>query len=384
VNVAIVHDYLNQSGGAERVVGELHRMFPSAPIYTTIVDRASLWPSLRGADIRTSWMQQLPGVQRHFKMYLPLFARAIEGFELQDYDLVISSSSAFAKGAITRPDATHICYCHTPMRFGWDYARYMDRAGYSTPVRAVLPPLIRRLREWDRRTAGRPTQYVANSSITADRIRQFYGRPSTIVPPPVDVDRFAPDAVDEGYYLVVSRLNGYKRVDLAVQAFSGFDRTLFVVGDGPVRSALERQAGRNVHFVGRLPDEEVARLYARCRALILPGEEDFGITPLEANASGRPVIAFRSGGALDTVVEGETGMLFTEQSVTALRGAVLECERVPWQKEKLRAHAEGYAPDIFARRLRKIIHQAMAANRGLPVDPSRRDGERVEWSVPGH
>jgi glycosyltransferase involved in cell wall biosynthesis len=362
VRVAIVHDYLNQSGGAERVVAELHRMFPSAPIYTTIVDRSSLWPTLRNADIRTSWMQRLPGVRRHFKMYLPFYGRAIEGFDLEAYDLVISSSSAFAKAAITRPGATHVCYCHTPMRFGWDYERYMDRAGHPAAVRAMLPPVIRRLREWDRRTADRPDRYVANSSITADRIRRFYGRPSTIVPPPVDVTRFAPDPVDEDYFLVVSRLNGYKRVDLAVQAFSGFDRPLLVVGDGPVRRALENLADRNVRFVGRLSDEEVAKAYARCRALILPGEEDFGITPLEANASGRPVVAFKGGGALDTVVDGDTGVFFEEQTVNALRQAVLGCERIPWSKERLRAHAGRFAPDVFAKRLLDIVSEAMASN----------------------
>ncbi len=384
MRVAIVHDYLNQSGGAERVVGELHRIFPSAPIYTTIMDRSSLWPALREADIRTSWMQRLPGVRRHFKVYLPLFAQAIEGFDLGAYDLVISSSSAFAKGVITRPGATHVCYCHTPMRFGWDYERYMDRAGHSAAVRAILPPLIRRLREWDRRTAGRPDRYVANSSITADRIRRIYGRRSTIIPPPVDVARFIPDGPAEDYYLVVSRLNGYKRVDLAVRAFNGFGRPLMVVGEGPVRRALERLADRNVRFVGRLGDDQVARAYARCRALILPGEEDFGITPLEANASGRPVIAFKSGGALDTVVDGETGVFFTEQTITGLRGAVLECERIPWRKERLRTHAEGFAPDVFARRLLEIIGEAMAGNRGVPQNRASADGERIGWSVPGH
>lgn len=384
MKVAIVHDYLNQLGGAERVVAELHRIFPQAPIYTTILDRSSLWPALHDADIRTSWMQRLPGVGRHFKAYLPFFARAIESFDLDEFDLVISSSSAFAKGAMTRKGATHVCYCHTPMRFGWDYQRYMDRAGHPAIVRAVLPPLIRRLQEWDRRTAGRPDWYVANSSTTADRIRRIYGRPSTIIPPPVDVARFTPDPVDEDYYLVVSRLNGYKRVDLAVKAFSGFGRALVVVGDGPVRRALESLADRNVRFVGRLSDDEVAKVYARCRALILPGEEDFGITPLEANASGRPVVAFKSGGALDTVTDGETGVFFTDQTVDGLRSAVLECERAPWPKEKLRAHAEGFAPDVFAGRLLDVIREALAGNGKERHTRADADGEPQGWSVPSH
>ena len=380
MRVAIVHDYLNQSGGAERVVAELHRIFPQAPIYTTIVDRSSLWPTLRDADIRTSWMQRLPGLRRHFKAYLPLFPRAIESFDLQAYELIISSSSAFAKGALARPGATHVCYCHTPMRFGWDYDGYMERAGHSAVVRALLPPLIRGLREWDRRSADRPHHYVANSSVTAGRILRFYGRPSTIVPPPVDLARFELDPKDDDYYLVVSRLNGYKRVDLAVRAFNGFGRPLVVVGDGPVRKSLERLADKNVRFVGRLPDHDVAQAYARCRALILPGEEDFGITPLEANASGRPVVAFKSGGALDTVVDGETGIFFTEQTVSGLRSAVLECERIPWRKERLRSHAERFAPDVFAGRILDVVRAAVSSKAGTQDMQASVGGGG--WSLP--
>lgn len=380
MKVAIVHDYLNQSGGAERVVSELHRIYPDAPIYTTILDRGTLWPGLRDADIRTSWMQRLPGVRGHFKLYLPFFGRAIESFDLAAYDVVVSSSSAFAKAAIVRPGAAHVCYCHTPMRFGWDYDGYMERAGHPAPLRALLPPLIGRLREWDRRTAGRPDTYVANSSTTADRIRRFYGRTSTVVPPPVDVARFAIDTVDEDYYLIVSRLNGYKRVDLAVRAFSGFARPLVVIGDGPVRRELESLADRNVRFAGRLPDEQVAQAYARCRAMILPGEEDFGITPLEANASGRPVIAFKSGGALDTVLDGDTGVFFAEQTVEALRSAVLRCERIPWRKDRLREHAERYAPDVFATRMLAIVGETVAAKRGELTSPAATDGGRPGWS----
>jgi glycosyltransferase involved in cell wall biosynthesis len=360
MRVAIVHDYLNQAGGAERVVAQLHRMFPEAPIYTTIVDRRALWPALRDADIRTSWMQWLPGIPRHFKVYLPFYARAIEGFDLRAYDVVISSSSAFAKAAITSTDATHVCYCHTPMRFGWDYDGYMERAGHAAVTRALLPPLIRRLREWDARTADRPDAYVANSSTTADRIRRLYGRPSTIIPPPVDVTRYVPDPMDQDYFLVVSRLNGYKRVDLAVEAFNGFGRPLLIIGEGPVRGALERMAERNVRFVGRLPDDEVARAYARCRALILPGEEDFGITPLEANAAGRPVVAFKGGGALDTVVDGETGVFFSARTADGLRSAVLRCDGMGWRKEALRAHAERFGPEVFTRRFLEVVDCAVA------------------------
>jgi glycosyltransferase involved in cell wall biosynthesis len=384
MRVAIVHDYLNQAGGAERVVAELHKMFPRAPIYTTILDRRTLWPALRDADIRTSWMQWLPGVPRYFKAYLPFYGRAIEGFDLRAYDVVISSSSAFAKAAITRAGATHVCYCHTPMRFGWDYARYMERAGYAPVTRAILPPVIRRLRAWDVRTAGRPHAYVANSSTTADRIRRIYGRPSTIIPPPVDVTRYVPDTIEEDYFLVVSRLNGYKRVDLAVKAFNGFGHPLLVIGEGPVRGALERMADRNIRFAGRLTDDEVAKAYARCRALILPGEEDFGITPLEANAAGRPVVAFKGGGALDTVVDGETGVFFTALTVDALRSAILQCDRTGWRKEALRAHAERFGPDVFSRRFAEVVARTMAERASVGGEPAGADGGRRGCASPAN
>ncbi|MEJ7811824.1 MAG: glycosyltransferase [Gemmatimonadaceae bacterium] len=364
--VAIVHDYLNQAGGAERVVGTLHEMFPDAPIYTTILRRDSLWPALRDADIRTSWMQRLPGLGRHFKKYLPLYPLAVESFDLGDYDLVISSSSAFGKGAVVRPGACHVCYCHTPMRFAWDYDRYVEREQFGRAVRTVLPLLVGHLRRWDFRTAGRPHTYIANSSVVAERIRQYYGRESEVIPPPVDVARFAPSPVDEDYYLIVSRLNPYKRVDLVVGAFSEMGRPLVVIGDGPDRAALERMAAPNVRFLGRLPDDDVARHYARCRGLIFPGEEDFGIVPLEANASGRPVIAYRAGGALDTVADGRTGVFFRDQTVGAIRDAVERCDAIRWDKAQLRRHAEGFAEGVFrARVLASLEHALRPFGRSL-------------------
>ena len=364
MKIAIVHDYLNQAGGAERVVGTLHTMFPGAPIFTTILDRNSLWDVLRDADIRTSWMQKLPLLKRHFKAYLLFYPGAIERFDLHEYDLVISSSSAFGKAAITRPGALHICYCHTPMRFVWDYERYMEREQYGSPVRAILVPVLRRFRTWDVKTASRPSLYVANSTVVADRIKRFYGRDSVIVPPPVAVQRFTPVDKAEDFYLIVSRLNPYKRVDLVVKAFNDLGRKLVIIGDGPDRAVLEKMARPNITFLGRLPDPQVADYYARCKALLFPGDEDFGIVPLEANAAGRPVIAYKAGGALDTVIDGETGIFFSELSPESLCAAVLRAEKTAWDSVAIRKHAEDYAEPRFRERFMRLVEDAVEKKHG--------------------
>ena len=366
LRVAIVHDYLNQAGGAERVVGTLHRMVPDAPIYTTVLDRDTLWPELRDADVRTSWMQRLPGVKRHFRKYLPLYPRAIESLDLRDYDLVVSSSSAWAKGAVVRPGAVHVCYCHTPMRFVWDYERYVARERFGRLTRLLLPLMIRRLRAWDERTAERAHVIVANSTATAERIGRVWGRDAEIVFPPVDVTRRSSDSGEParvGFHLVVSRLAPYKRVDLAVEAFTRLGRRLVVVGDGPDRAALERAAGPTVRFMGRLDDDAVSQLYAACRGVIFPGEEDFGIVPLEANAAGRPVIAYRAGGALDTVIGGRTGVFFGEPTSESLAAAVARCDEIAWDARALRRHAERFGEEQFAARLEAVIERALKKSR---------------------
>lgn len=384
MRVAIVHDYLNQPGGAERVVGVLHGMFPDAPIYTSILDRDSLWPSLVDADIRTSWMQRLPGLKRHFKKYLPLYPSAFERFDLSGYDLVLSSSSAFGKGAVAAPGAFHVCYCHTPMRFAWDYERYVEREAYGRAMRAALPPVIEYLRRWDVRTASRPDVYVVNSTVVAERVRRCYGRASEIIPAPVDVSRYEPSGVSDAFYLVVSRLNPYKRVDLVVAAFNASGRPLVIIGDGPERATLEAQARPNVRFLGRLPDADVADHYARCRAVIFPGEEDFGIVPLEANASGRPVIAFRRGGVLDTTIDGHTGVFFDEQTTASLNDAVRRADGIAWDGRALRRHAEAYGEDVFRARFLALLQRTVPAFRARPtLEPQAARGLAVAGAAAG-
>lgn len=364
MKIAIVHDYLNQSGGAERVVAAMHRLYPEAPIFTTIADAAVVNELMPGADVRTSWMQRLPGIERHFRKYFLFYPHAIESLDLSGYDVVLSSSSAYAKGARTRPGAVHICYCHTPMRFAWNFDGYAEREHWGAVTRRMLPPLIARVRRWDVRTAGRPSVYVANSTTVAERIEQHYHRRASVIPPPVEVDRFTPSPVQDPHYLVVSRLVPYKRIDLAIDAFTRMNRPLVVIGDGPARGELERKAGPTIRFLGRLPDADVSAAYARCRALIFPGEEDFGIVPLEANAAGRPVIAYQRGGALDTVVPGVTGLFFAEQTVESLIAAVTESERVSWNPAQLREHAEGFREAVFADRLGTLV---AALHRGATI-----------------
>ena len=361
MRVALVHDYLIQAGGAERVVAALHRLFPEAPVFTTIADPEVVGSLLPGAEIRTSWMQRLPGLRRHFRKYALFYPAAIESLDLSGYDLVLSSSSAFAKGAVTDRETCHICYCHTPMRFGWNAEAYAEREAWGPVVRRLLPRLTERLRRWDIETCGRPGFYLANSSVVAARIARCYGRPARVVPPPVEVDRVRPSGPPGDYFLIVSRLVGYKRVDLAVEAFTRLGRPLLVIGDGPARRLLERIAGPSVRFLGRLPDPEVARYYAGCRGVIFPGEEDFGIVPLEANAAGRPVVAFQAGGALDTVVAGQTGVFFQSQTANALCQAVAECESRVWRSGVLRRHAEGFREEIFRNRILEVVRSALGS-----------------------
>jgi glycosyltransferase involved in cell wall biosynthesis len=364
MRVAIVHDYLNQGGGAERVVESLHRLWPDAPIFTTIADRDAMPASLRDADIRVTWMQRLPAWKRHFRAYLPLYPLAIEGMDLRGYDMVVSSSSAWAKAAKGAPGALHVCYCHTPMRWVWDYDRYVARESFGALARVALPPVIAALRAWDVRTAQRPTHIVANSRVVQDRIERYWHRSSELLPPPVDVDRFEVGRGAGAYHLVVSRLAHYKRIDLAVEAFSATNRRLVVIGDGPARAELQRMAGPTVEFRGRVDDAGVTAAMRECRALIFPGEEDFGITPLEANACGRPVIAYGAGGALETVRDGETGVLFRTPDAAALAAAVARADDVAWDAARIRAHAETYSAARFEASFRAIVERvARAAGR---------------------
>ena len=359
MKVAIVHDALNQGGGAERVVTVLHRMFPDAPIFTTIFDKRAVGLPLAKADVRVSWLQGLPKWKRHFRRYMPLHPFAVRSFDLSGYDVVITSGSAFAKGVRVPPSALHLCYCHSPMRLAWGFDQHVDRSTLTPSARMATRLALPALRRWDFAAARNVDRFVAVSTEVSERIRATYGRGSEIVFPPVDVARFRHDRAAGDDFLVVSRLEAYRRIDLAVRACATLGLPLVVVGDGPEREMLQSIAGPTVRFAGRLTDREVTSRLERCRALIVPGEDGFGLAPLEANAAGRPVVALARGGALDTVRDGETGVLFHDDTVESLEGALRAMQERSWNAALLRAHAESFSEDVFVSRFRTVLASAL-------------------------
>ncbi|HEV2581862.1 MAG TPA: glycosyltransferase [Ktedonobacteraceae bacterium] len=363
MKVALVHDYLNQMGGAERVVLAFHEMFPDAPLYTSIYDPNRVDAAFRNIDIRTSFMQKLPLVKKHHQPFLPLYPFAMERLDLRGYDLILSSSSAFGKGVIVKPGTMHICYCHTPMRWCWNYDEYIEREGLGRLPRAVLPFIITGLRVWDQTTAMRVDHFIANSPVVAERIAKYYRRESVVIPPPVEASRFLfdPTTQPEDYFLIVSRLMPYKRIDLAIQACNALQLPLVIIGGGRDEARLKRLAGPTIRFMGRLSDDEVLHYYAHCRAFILPGEEDFGITPLEAQASGRPVIAYGAGGALASVVDGVTGRFFAAQTPESLSSALTDFDERDYDPQTIRNHALEFDKPRFHRRMLQFIEAKMSA-----------------------
>jgi glycosyltransferase involved in cell wall biosynthesis len=353
--IALVHDYFVQLGGAERVAEAMHDSFPGAPIYTTVALPQSLPPRLKTADIRTSLLQKLPALDRRFRHYFMLYPLAVEHFDLSQYDLIFSSSSGYAKGVHRRRNAIHVCYCHTPMRWVWRYDDYVGRERFGRVARATLPALLWGLRRWDLRASQQPNYYIANSSLVARRIKQIYGREACVIPPPIDVSRFQMSNESGDYYLVLSRLMPYKRIDLAIVACMRTNRQLVIIGDGPDRARLQALADDRIKFLGRQPDEIVSYYASRCRALLFPGEEDFGMAPLEANAAGRPVIAYRGGGAVETVEEGKTGIFFDQPNSRALAEAIEKFEGLCWDQNALRRHAERFDRSVFTFRILQFL-----------------------------
>jgi len=355
LNVAIVHDWLTGARGGERVLEVLCELFPSATIFTLLHIPGTVSKRIEAMRIRTSFVQHLPFLKSHYRAYLPLFPKAIERLDLSGFELVISVSHCVAKGALPAPGACSICICLTPIRYAWDMAdTYFPK---NKPLkRLAVMPFIRRLREWDRRTADRVHHYVAISNFVAKRIEQFYGRESDVIYPPVDCSRFAPRPDEIGdYYLIVSAFAPYKRIDLAIEAFRGLDARLKIVGKGQESRRLASIAPSNVEFIGSASDGEVAELLAKCRALIFCGVEDFGIVPLESLASGRPVIAYGRGGALETITDGETGVFFPEQTPQSRAKAIRRSESMTFHPATLRASAERFDTGIFKQNIADYI-----------------------------
>jgi len=365
VKVAIVHDFLVQMGGAEKVVEVFHGMFPEAPIYTSIYDPEAMPAYYRTWDIRTSFLQRLPMPRYAHRLALPLYPMAFESLDLSGYDLVLSSSSSFAKGVITGPQTLHVCYTHAPMRFAWSTQSYLKKEKAARAVRPLLAPVLHYLRSWDALAASRVDHYIANSRAVARRIAKYYRRDSEVVYPPVATSRFKTAEEVEDYSIIVSRFAPYKRLDLAVEAFTALGRPLKIVGEGRQKQALQAKAGKNIEFLGRVDDVALPDLLARAKAYVMPGEEDFGIAPVEANACGRPVIAYAAGGALDTQVDGVTGVLFPEPTVESLCAAVERADEIDFDPQAIRRHAQKFDTCAFEARIAAILSDLMGEGWGL-------------------
>ena len=363
--VALIHDWLNQVGGAESVLETLVHMYPGAPVFTSIYARELMPAAYQKWDVRTSFMQHLPGVARHHQAYLPLYPLAFHSLSVEGYDLILSNKSGFCHFVRTPAGARHICYCLAPTRFLWQYDLYRQREGLPAPLASALRPLVAVLRRLDYVAARAVDDFIAISTAIQSRIRDYYGRSSTIIFPPVDLKRFSVGSGSpEEYYLAGGRLIPYKRVDLAVRACTELGIKLVVFGDGRDRPALERMAGPSVEFAGRVSAEGLARLYRGARAFIFPGLEDFGIAPVEAQASGRPVIALGAGGAMDTVVPGITGELFPEPSTQSLMSVLRSFDPLAYDPAICRANAERFRTERFVSELRGFIDGKVADRSG--------------------
>lgn len=357
--VAIVHDWLVNYGGAERVLELLHRIFPEAPIYTLVYHAKHLSPHFDDCDIRTTYMQHIPGAHKLYKNFLTLMPGAFERLDLSEFDIVISACSACCKGVITRADAVHICYCHTPIRYVWSHF-HEYRAHANWFKRLLIPFLIPKIRLWDFQAAQRVDLFLANSQTTAQRIRKYYRREAQVVYPGVHMEPKPAVEKEEEYYLIVGRFIYYKRFDLAVQACTRLKRRLIVVGCGDEEKALHAMAGDTITFTGRISDEEMHELYRSAKAFLFPGEEDFGITPVEAQTAGCPVIAYGRGGATESVIDQKTGVFFHEQTVEALENAILQFEEcgVDYSRSQIQQSALRFSEEVFCQKVQQIAQEA--------------------------
>lgn len=371
MNVALVHDWLTGMRGGERCLEVLCERFPDAELFTLLHVRGSVSPAIERRRIHTSPLQYLPGVRHYYRECLPLFPALVEQFDLERFDLVVSVSHCVAKSVLTRPGAVHICYCNTPMRYAWDqFDEYFGADRIGRAPSAAMRLVMARLARWDRDTAGRATRYVANSQHVAGRIRRYYNREAIVVYPPVDTEFFHPDAAAPGRYaLIVSALVPYKRIDLAIDACRLAGVPLKIVGQGPARETLERAAGpmnNDIEFLGRRSDEDIRELYRRAAVVLLPGTEDFGIVPIEAQACGRPVVALARGGALETVAPEETGILVEEATPAAFADAIARAIDRRFDPRAIRRHAERFSRARFGDEMEDLVYDTCRAQAARP------------------
>ncbi len=364
MKIALVHDYLAQDGGAERVLLSLHRMWPEAPIFTLFHQKGSV-SGFDDADIRESYIARLPWGRKKYQWYLPLMPQAFESFDFTGFDVVISSTSAFAKGIITPPETVHICYCHTPTRYLWtDTQEYIADLKYPKVIKIFLPQLFHKLRVVDQLAAGRVDKFIANSHTVQERILKYYRRESEVVFPPADLSHATIATPIDDYFISGGRLVPYKRFDLIVEAFNRLKHKLIIFGDGPSMAELKNRSKENIVFTGRISEEEKMRLLSRAKAFIHPQLEDLGITPIESMANGRPVIAYGAGGALETVVDGVTGVFFNTQSWNALFEVVEKFDPAAWNPAVIRAHAEKFSTAVFEARMKEIVERVHKEHEG--------------------
>lgn len=356
MKVALVHDWLTNYGGSEKCIEAIHFIFKDAPIYTTVFNPKNMPVNFKDMDIKTSFIQKLPWAKTKYQNYLPLMPLAFEEFDLSEFDLVISNSHSCAKGVRTLPNTLHISYVQTPMRYAWDlYNEYMKQ-NKSYLSKLIIRPILSYLRMWDRLSADRVEHFICNSYNVQERIRKYYKREAEIIYPPVDTDFFKPSYQDhDGYFLVISRLVSYKRIDLIIETFNKLNLPLKIVGTGGEFKSLKRKARSNIEFLGYQPDEKLKELYANCQAFIFAAEEDFGITPVEAQSAGRPVVAYGFGGTRETVIENKTGIFFYEQSIEALASAVHRLRTMKFNCEEIRNNALKFDKKIFFKKFKDFV-----------------------------
>ena len=365
MKIALVHDWLNQVGGAEDVLEALKRQYPASPVFTSIFDNRRMPARYQDWDIRTLWIDRLPAIHRRHQAYLPLYPLAWNNLEIDNFEVILSNKSGFCHGLRFSPESLHICYCLTPTRYVWQLDNYLAGEGLSGSAKWLLRPLVAYLKRWDYAAAQRVSHFIAISTAVQERISRFYGRASTVIYPPVETARFEAMTSEsvEDFYLIVSRLIPYKRIDLAIQAAGALGLKLKIAGAGRDSERLRALAGANVEFLGFVPDADLPGLMARCRALILPGLEDFGITPVQAQAAGRPVIAFGGGGALDTVIPGLTGERFPEMTVDSLKEVWRNFDERAYNSQEIRARARRFDTGAFLKRINAFVEQAWDAQR---------------------
>jgi glycosyltransferase involved in cell wall biosynthesis len=358
MKIALVHDYLTQKGGAERVFELLCNYFPTADIFTSVYD-PHLTINLGDRTINTTALQYLPGATKYFRLFAPLYYPMFRTLDLRDYDLVISSSSSFAKAVRTNPEAKHICFCHNVTRFLWDTTTYLQQYSNYKKYYFLLEKIFRLMRQVDLKYAGEPDLYIANSSTVAKRIKRYYERDAITINYPIDSTKFSFSESKDDFYLVACRLFGYKKVDIIIEAFNQLELPLSIIGDGPERKTLETIAGENIKFLGHVSDRKRQELMAKARTVIVAALEDYGLVPVEANASGTPVISYGAGGVLDTQIPGITGLFFEAQTPESVRQAILQGEQIKWDSCQIRDHAiSNFSEIVFLRKITQIIEQA--------------------------